>query len=227
MQNKLKQKITLIGSTGLIGSNLLHTITQDDCDTLTAITRRRIPNLGSKNFIKQSLHDFSDVEEMRADLNTDVLVITFGTTIKKAGSKAEFMRIDHDLPLGISKIAKEQGCRTLILLSSVGARSISNIFYNQTKGLLEESIEDIGFEKFYILRPSLLLGKREEIRLAEYTSKIILGYLSLFVPMKYRAIPAQIIAKNIIFLIRLHLSGKYVLEGKELFEINKYFPLKQ
>ena len=135
MTNNLKQKITLIGSTGLIGANFLEQIDPDDYQNVKAISRRKIPNLEKKDFIKQSVHDFQDLEKMRQDLRTDILVNALGTTIKKAGSKDEFMKIDHDLPLNISKIAKEEGCRTMILISSMGANSKSKIFYSRVKAV--------------------------------------------------------------------------------------------
>jgi putative NADH-flavin reductase len=95
----MQQKITLIGSTGLIGSNFLEVINNEDYQSVTAITRSRISNLDEKDFIKQSVHDFSNLEKMRKDLKTDVLVCALETTIKKVGSKDEFMKIDRDLPL--------------------------------------------------------------------------------------------------------------------------------
>ena len=107
MPSNLKHKITLIGSSGLIGTNFLEQIGPDDFQNVKAITRRKILNLENKDFIKQSVHDFSDLEKMRQDLKTDVLVSALGTTIKKAGSKNEFTKIDHDLTLKISKIAKK------------------------------------------------------------------------------------------------------------------------
>ena len=134
MPNNLKQKLTLIGSTGLIGTHFLEKISPDDFQYVKAITRRKIPNLENKDFIKQSVHDFSELEKMRQDLKTDVLVSALGTTIIKAGSKDEFMKIDHDLTLEISRIAKEEGCRTMILISSMGANSKSKIFYSRVKG---------------------------------------------------------------------------------------------
>ena len=73
MPNNLKQKITLIGSTGLIGTHFLEEISPDDFQNVKAITRRKIPNLENKDFIKQSVHDFSELEKMRQDLKTDVL----------------------------------------------------------------------------------------------------------------------------------------------------------
>ena len=119
MPNNLKQKLTLIGSSGLIGTHILEQINPDDFQCVKAISRHKIPILDKKGFIQQSIHDFSDLETMRQDLKTDVLVSALGTTIKKAGSRDAFMKIDHDLPLKISKIAKQEGCKTMILISSV------------------------------------------------------------------------------------------------------------
>ena len=127
----MEHKITLIGSTGLIGSNFLEGISNDDYQSVTAITRRRISNLDKKDFIKQSVHDFSDLEMLRSDLKTDVLVCSMETTFKKAGSPDKFMKIDHDLPLGIAKLAKEEGCKTMILISSIGANRQSTIFITE------------------------------------------------------------------------------------------------
>ena len=217
-----KKKITLIGSTGLIGSHLLNAITSSDYQIVKAITRRKSYNLENKNFIKQSVQDFSDLEKMRTLLKTDVLVNTLGTTIKKAGSKEEFMKIDHDLPLEISKIAKEEGCRTMILVSSMGANSKSNIFYSRVKGLLEESLEEIGFEEYHILRPSLLLGKRTEYRPGEYIFKLIMEPLSFIIPWNYKPIQASIIGNTINFLIKENIAGKHIWEGRNLFEAQKY-----
>ena len=182
MPGNLKHKITLIGSSGLIGKNFLEQIGPDDFQYVKAITRRKILNLENKDFIKQSVYDFLDLEKMRQDLKTDVLVSALGTTIKKAGSKNAFTKIDHDLTLKISKIAKEEGCRTMILISSIGANYESNIFYSKVKGLLEVSMKEIGFEQLHILRPSLLLGKRTEACPAEYISKRLIGHLSFLIP---------------------------------------------
>ena len=219
MPNNLKQKITLIGATGLIGTHFLEEISPDDFQKIKAITRRKIPNLENKDFIKQSVHDFSDLEKMRQDLKTDVLVCALGTTIIKAGSKDEFMKIDHDVPLEISRIAKEEGCRTMILISSMGANSKSKIFYSRVKGLLEESLEKVGFEEFHILRPSLLLGKRTGARPAEHIYKLIMNHLSFLIPWKYKPIHASIIAKTIKCIIMEEKSGKYIWEGRKLFNI--------
>ena len=129
------------------------------------------------------------------------------------------MKIDHDLPLKISKIAKQEGCKTMILISSMGANENSNIFYCHVKGLLEVSLEEIGFEEFHILRPSLLLGKRTEDRPSEYISKIIMDRLSFLIPWKYKPIHASIMAKKIKCIIMKETIGKHIWEGRSLFKI--------
>ena len=219
MPSNLKPKITLIGSTGLIGTHFLEEISPEDFQNVKAITRLRIPNLENKDCIKQSVHDFSDLEKMRQDLKTDVLISALGTTIQKVGSKDEFMKIDHDLPLEISRIAKEEGCKTIILISSKRANSISKIFYISVKGLLEESLEKIGFEEFHILRLSLLLGKRNETRPAEYIYKLIMDHLSFLIPWGYKPIHASIIARTIKCIIMEVKSGKHIWDGRKLFNI--------
>ena len=70
------------------------------------------------------------------------------------------MRTDHDLPLKIVIIAKQEGCRTMILISAMGSNKKFNIFYSRVKSLLEISLDEIGFEKFHILSLGLLLGKK-------------------------------------------------------------------
>ena len=79
----MPSKITLIGSTGLIGLHFLESIREDDFPDVTAITLRKISNLANKNFISQAINDLSDLESMRQDLKTDVLVSSLGTPLKK------------------------------------------------------------------------------------------------------------------------------------------------
>ena len=87
------------------------------------------------------------------------------------------------------------------------------------KGLLEKSLEEIGFKELHILRPSLLLGKRTEARPAEYISKLIMDHLCFLIPWKYKPIHAGIIAKTIKFTIMEEESGKHIWEGRKLFNI--------
>ena len=101
----MENKSILIGSTGLIGSQFFECLKEEDNLDVNAITGGSITGLDHKNFIKQSICDFKDNEKIRSELNKDILICTFGTTIKNAGSQDEFVRLDHDLPFNLSKIA--------------------------------------------------------------------------------------------------------------------------
>lgn len=213
----MKKKLTVIGSTGLIGKQFLESIPEGAFEEVVAITRRQIPSLSGKSFIKQAIHDFSDLNAMLPDLKSDVLVCAMGTTIKTAGSQEAFKRVDHDLPLQVAKMALEQGCQSLILISSVGANSQSTVFYTRIKGLIEEDLGALGFNQYHILRPSILLGERQERRAGEFIGKLLAAPLSFMIPWKYKPIHARTIAAKLQSLINKNQPGKYIWEGKTLF----------
>ena len=181
-------KTVLIASTGLIGSQFLECLKEEDGIDVNAITRRSITGLDHKVFIKQSIYDFKNNEKIRSKLYTDILICTFGTTIKNAGSQDEFVRVDHDIPFNLSKIAQEEGCKTMILISSVGADSNSKYFNTRMKGKLEDDIREIGFETYHIIRTSLLLCDRNEFRPGEYLFKLNMGSLAFMIPWQYKHI---------------------------------------
>jgi hypothetical protein len=49
--------------------------------------------------------------------------------------------------------------------------SKSSVFYNKVKGMTKEALTKIGVNQLIILRPSLLLGVRSEMRIAERLSE--------------------------------------------------------
>ncbi len=212
--------ITVIGSTGLIGLQFLRSISEGEYGGVTAITRREIPCLSDKPYIHQAIHDFSDLESMRADLKTDVLVCTLGTTIKTAGSQERFFEIDHNIPLALAKMARKEGCQTFILVSSMGANAKSKIFYSRVKGQLEAALQEVGFQQLHILRPSMLLGDRQENRPGEFIGKLFMQPLSFLIPWEYKPIQASTVAAKMRELISSEGSGTSVWSGRKLFYKN-------
>jgi uncharacterized protein YbjT (DUF2867 family) len=88
-----------------------------------------------------------------------------GTTIKKAGSKEAFRSVD--LPLSFARLAHQAGAQDFALVSAIGASVDSSFFYARVKGELERDVREIGFRSLTILRPSIIEGERDEVRLAE------------------------------------------------------------
>lgn len=67
----------------------------------------------------------------------------------------------------VAKAAKDAGVKVYVLISTAGANAHSFMAYPTMKGELEEGIKGLGFEHTVILRPGLLVGSREDTRVAE------------------------------------------------------------
>ncbi len=213
------QKTALIaGATGLVGGELLKRLLADKQYTkITVLTRRKI-NVSDKK-IHQLLVDFDALESHRRELFADRVFCCLGTTQEKAGSKRAFRQVDHDYPLKLAQLTHQQGSACFVLVSAIGADVDSSIFYNQVKGQTEQAIERIGFAAYHVIRPSLLLGDRQESRPLED----IMGKLSkvtnvlLFGPMKkYRAIEARQVAKAMQIIAASKATGKIIHLNDEL-----------
>ena len=132
----------IAGSTGLIGGNVIKVLSIKKQSAI-ALTRRSIPNLPPN--ITEMIIDFDAFEKNGSLPSCNNVFICLGTTIKTAGSKENFRKVDIDYCLSIARKAKESGAQTLSLISAIGANSTSKNFYLRTKGELEESIQSLGF----------------------------------------------------------------------------------
>lgn len=202
------RRVIVLGATGLVGRELIQQLlADDDVSEVVAIGRRRpegnSPKLHPHVFPLEEMRRHSDI------FGADQLFCALGTTIKKAGSQAEFRRIDHDIPLEAARLALERGTRHFLLVSAMGANSRSRIFYNRVKGELEDDLRSLGFPSLTIARPSLLLGPREERRLGEEIAKRF-GWL---MRGKYRPIEARDVAHALLSAARADSPGVQILES--------------
>ena len=188
----------IVGSTGLVGGNVIKVLSNKKQRAI-ALTRRSIPNLPPN--ITEMIIDFDAFEKNGSLPSCNNVFICLGTTIKTAGSKENFRKVDIDYCLSIARKAKESGAETLSLISSIGANSSSKNFYLKTKGELEESIQRIGFSTVNIFRPSFLVGERSEKRLAEKIAINLAKIMDLFLigtASKYRSVKAEYLAKTMV-----------------------------
>jgi len=188
----------IVGSTGLVGGNVIKVLSNKKQRAI-ALTRRSIPNLPPN--ITEMIIDFDAFEKNGSLPSCNNVFICLGTTIKTAGSKENFRKVDIDYCLSIARKAKESGAETLSLISSIGANSSSKNFYLKTKGELEESIQRLGFSTVNIFRPSFLVGERSEKRLAEKIAINLAKIMDLFLigtASKYRSVKAESLAKTMV-----------------------------
>jgi uncharacterized protein YbjT (DUF2867 family) len=174
-------KYIIIGATGLIGKTFIDHLLKNK-EEVIAVSRKPldIKNDNFTNVVAENILNinFEDLPK------SDVIISALGTTIKKAKSKENFKAIDYSLVSEfLNHLPKNM---TVILISALGANKKSYIFYNKIKGLLEEKIQSLGFERLIILRPSLLIGAREEKRAIEALSQALFKNLNEIVPNKFK-----------------------------------------
>ncbi|HYG97625.1 MAG TPA: NAD-dependent epimerase/dehydratase family protein [Terriglobales bacterium] len=207
----------IAGATGLVGTYCLSDlIVSPAYSRIVALVRRRMPLNHPK--LDQRVVDFDQLQELPVSACDDIF-LALGTTIKKAGSQAAFRKVDFELPRRIADASLRLGAQRAVLVSSVGAAPNSRNFYLRVKGELEQAIASMTFEAFHILRPSLLLGRRAESRFGEGIAQTImpaLGPLMLGQLKRYRAIPAETVAKAMVAAAQAALRGVHVYEFEEI-----------
>jgi uncharacterized protein YbjT (DUF2867 family) len=162
----MERKALIIGATGLIGSELVNLVSQSDYYQKIYVLVRRETGLGTDK-IEEILVNFDDLEESLKSIQADDVYNCLGTTMKNAGSKEEFYKVDFSYPIEIARMMRKKGSDTFLNVSALGANKSSLIFYNRVKGELEEALQETGFDSLVIFRPSLLLGNRNEKRFGE------------------------------------------------------------
>jgi uncharacterized protein YbjT (DUF2867 family) len=208
----------IFGSTGLVGSALLQILIQsDEYDTIKAFVRKPISVSHKK--LKQVLIDFDQPESYDTQVTGDDIYLCLGTTMKKAGSKDAFYKIDYTYTLQAATAAAKNNVKKLCLISSLGADAGSAVYYSKVKGEVERDISMLGFEAIHIVRPSLLLGNRKENRIGERVGILLSSMLSfLFVgPLKkYKAIQDVTVATAMYRLMQSYTKGTIIHESIDL-----------
>jgi uncharacterized protein YbjT (DUF2867 family) len=183
----------IAGSTGLVGSELLKLILDRSDYEETHLLLRR-PLVSKRAKLREYIINFEQVESLTIPAKNADFYCALGTTIKKAGNKENFRKVDHDYIVNFGKLAKKLNAQKFLVVSAVAADSKSSIFYSRVKGETEDALKSLDLNALYIFRPSLIHGDRQETRTAEKLGFYALNLLSplLLGPLKkYRAVSAK------------------------------------
>jgi uncharacterized protein YbjT (DUF2867 family) len=199
MTKSIKSAI-VIGATGLVGRELLKQLNQiESCKKITAVVRHEDPKLKSLKKVQQFvLEDFLLLNDQ--DVNGYSHAFScLGTTQKKAGSKQNFYNIDYEINAHFADLLEATSTH-YVLVSAMGANAQSKIFYNKVKGELEQHIQSLNLEYASILRPSLLIGERQEQRTLEDLTQKLYQKFSHLVPdtFKYKPVTASQVAHTMV-----------------------------
>ena len=216
----MNQRVAWVfGATGLIGRHLVEFLSQNESYSQVHVFSRRDTGFSHPK-IQLHIVDFQNLKSELTNLEPGDLFCCLGTTMKKAGSKEAFRFVDYDLPVKLAHIAHEKGAEKYLIVTAMGADPSSMIFYNQVKGETERDIQKYSFKQIAILRPSLLLGDRNENRVGENVGKIVMGLMNplMIGPMKkYKAIEGKTVAKAMVS-IALENPNQVVFLNDELHE---------
>ena len=134
----------LFGASGLVGSSLLtQLLDHPGYDKVTIVVRKPLPIKHSK--LIMIIGDYAALPGLKDQIRADDVFIALGTTKKKTPDQNEYYRVDHDYPVLAASIAKENGARSVLLVSAIDANANSKIFYVRTKGEVEADIIALGF----------------------------------------------------------------------------------
>ncbi len=209
-------KALIIGATGATGRDLVQVLLQSDRYTsVTAFVRKGTGKSHAK--LVEVITDFDHLESVAPHIVGDVWFCCIGTTIKTAGTKERQKHVDYEIPVAFAQIAKRNGIRSAVLLSSYGARIDSGVFFARLKGQLESDIEKLGFSQYIVFRPGLLLRDNTD-RFGERISAGVLQALNAIGLMrKFRPLPTKTLAEKLANAPESFNDGKHVVELDQIF----------
>ncbi len=214
----MKKTALVAGSTGLVGKELVSRLAQSQAfDIVTAVVRK------GSNMIHDGVVtievDYENLDAHKEDLRADVVFCCLGTTMKKAGSRDNFYKVDFTYPYELAKIALQNQSEQFNLVTSFKADSKSPFYYNRVKGDVEAAIQKLAIPAINIFRPSLLIGNRQEKRTGEqFFAKLAKVMKPLFRGRlkKYKPTEATLIANAMVNVAQKDLNGLHIFEPDDI-----------
>lgn len=211
----------IVGASGLVGQHLLHILLHNEAyDRIVVLVRSSLNKQHPK--LIEHIVSFDMLEDQPSLFAVDDVFCCLGTTIKKAGSQEVMYRIDVDYPYTIAKLSQQQGAQQFLVVSAMGANPQSSIFYSRMKGDLEQKLAKLAYPSLSILRPALLLGERNEVRVGERLGSIVAkgtAWLMTGPLRKYKAIEGKQVAQAMFNLSQQNNAGVHIYDNKQLHEL--------
>lgn len=208
----------LSGTSGLVGSQLLEQLLNDPTTTSVISIGRKNLSMAHPKMIQIEV-DFNQLNNLQLTDQIDVAFCALGTTLNKAGSKEKQIEIDKTYVVNFCGLAKNNGAKSIGIVSSLGSNAKSSNFYLRVKGEMEQEVEAIGIDKTVFIRPSMLLGNRKEYRFGEKVGAIV---LKIFQPLligswkKYRGVHVRDVARTLITETKNAVNPITIIESDQI-----------
>lgn len=209
----------LAGAAGLVGNECLRMLVRsEDYHPVIAFVRRPLEFTHPK--LRQIIVDFANLPRLPEFADADIFS-ALGTTMKQAGSRDAFRKVDYGVSLSFATLAAQGGARQFVLVSSISADAHSSTFYLRVKGELEDALRPLPFRSLHIFRPSLILGdhlgrltgERVGVAVAKALDFAFVGKLK-----KFSAVDADDVAAAMINVARRAEAGVHIYEYEQILE---------
>lgn len=208
----MKKNALIAGATGLVGTLLLQKLLASPAyNKVISVVRKTIDFEHPK--LEQRVVNFDQLLGDLSGIQVEDVFCCLGTTMKKAGSKEFFKKVDQEYVVSLAEIMHRNGAKQFIVITAMGADKNSFIYYNKIKGQTEEALKNIGFQALHIVRPSLIIGERAEHRSGESLAQNIMPFFDIFMKgilKKYATVPAHKIADKMLTLANQNIKGSHI-----------------
>jgi uncharacterized protein YbjT (DUF2867 family) len=220
----------VIGATGLVGAELIKKLAQEGSHGQIIAICRDVASKNKPNFnnpkVRVLSFDFKNWNNLELQVSSFLgtssanFFCCLGTTLAKAGSEENFKKVDFEYVVNFAKLAKTCRAEQLLVVSALGADKNSSVFYNRTKGEMEETVKNEFNGKLYFFRPSLLLGDRNDFRFGE---RVAILLAPLYSPLllgsfkKYQPVPAVNVAQKMVLVAVKKIELPSVVENSLMF----------
>ena len=145
----------------------------------------------------------------------DEIFCALGTTMKQAGSRGQFYKVDVNYPVNIAKWGIASGAHRFALISAYGADERSRFFYLRAKGKAEKKIAALKYESVQIARLPAIKSEREQVRMGEIFTIWLFGLLPKFILTNYCPMSAKDIAAAVIAAAQTEAKGVQIYHPRE------------
>lgn len=201
----------VLGATGLTGNILLKMLLEDDRYAGVIVFGRNSCNIKHPK-LEEYIVDLFQLEHYSQKFKGNEVFCCIGTTKSKTSNKEVYAKIDYGIPVAAAALCQKNGIPTFVVISALGAKKKSKIFYNRIKGQMEVAVLSLGIPNTYILQPALITGERAEFRLGEHILKLLMKLIKPLLRFgeldRYKPIHPETIAKCMIWLA----NNEYQLE---------------
>lgn len=210
-------KAIVIGSTGMVGRELIKLLIESDEYTEIVSLVRRKSNINNPK-LSEHIVNFDLPLTWNYLVKGDVLFSCLGTTLSEAQTEDAQFKVDYHIQYNVAETAAKNGVKRYVLISSAGANERSPFFYTRMKGKLDSDVQKLPFNTIIILRPGQLYGTREKERTSEKVALNIMFFLNkLNLFNKFKPIHATEVACAMINAAKKNQSAIYKLN--ELFSL--------